>query len=208
MVLEILVIVLLLLILNELILKNSKRINEFNRKFVHISVGSFIAFWPFLISWQDIRVISLAFVVVVILSRKWNIFKGIHSVVRPTIGEVMFAAAVGGLTYLTNDKWIYLIAILQMSLADGVAAMIGTNFGKKNSYRVFGQIKSIIGSLGFFVSSFVLLIIYGLLSAVQLPAYLIINFSLFLTLIENVGIFGLDNLLVPIFTVWFLKLVA
>ncbi len=208
MVLEILVIVLLLLILNELILKNSKRINEFNRKFVHISVGSFIAFWPFLISWQDIRVISLAFVVVVILSRKWNIFKGIHSVVRPTIGEVMFAAAVGGLTYLTNDKWIYLIAILQMSLADGVAAMIGTNFGKKNSYRVFGQIKSIIGSLGFFVSSFVLLIIYGFLSAVQLPAYLIINFSLFLTLIENVGIFGLDNLLVPIFTVWFLKLVA
>ena len=208
MVLEILVIVLLLLILNELILKNSNKINEFNRKFVHISVGSFIAFWPFLISWQDIRLISLAFVAVVLVSRRWNIFKGIHTVVRPTMGEVLFAIAVGGLTYLTSNNWIYLVAILQMSLADGLAAMIGTNFGKKNSYRVFGQIKSIIGSLGFFISSFILLIVYGILSAVQLPVYLIINFSLFLTLIENVGIFGLDNLLVPVFTVWFLKLVA
>ncbi len=208
MILEILVIVLLLLILNELILKNTNKITEFNRKFVHISVGSFVAFWPFLISWQSIRLISLAFVAVVLISRKWNIFKGIHTVVRPTMGEVLFAVAVGGLTFITNNQWIYLIAVLQMSLADGLAAMIGTSLGKTNSYKVFGQIKSIIGSLGFFISSFVLLIIYGLLSAAKLPFYLIINFSLFLTLIENVGVYGLDNLLVPLLTVLFLKTVA
>ena len=205
MVLEILVLVFLFLVLNELLIKNSKKINEFNRKFVHITVGSFIGFWPFLISWQDIRLISLAFVLVVIISRKWNIFKGIHSVVRPTIGEVMFALAVGGLTFLTTNKWIYLIAVLQMSLADGIAAMVGTNFGKKNSYKVFGQIKSVVGSFGFFISSLILIIIYTIFTAIKLPIYLILNFSLFLTLIENVGVFGFDNLLVPVLTVLFLK---
>ena len=205
MVLEILVLVFLFLVLNELLIKNSKKINEFNRKFVHITVGSFIGFWPLLISWQDIRLISLAFVLVVIISRKWNIFKGIHSVVRPTIGEVMFALAVGGLTFLTTNKWIYLIAVLQMSLADGIAAMVGTNFGKKNSYKVFGQIKSVVGSFGFFISSLILIIIYTIFTAIKLPIYLILNFSLFLTLIENVGVFGFDNLLVPVLTVLFLK---
>ncbi len=205
MVFVILAIVFMLLLLNELIYKKTKKVNEINRKFIHITVGSFIAFWPFLISWQDIRFISLAFIIVVLISRKWNIFKGIHSVVRPTFGEILFAIAVGAITLITSNKWIYLVAILQMSLADGMAAIIGTIFGKNNSYNIFGQIKSIVGSLGFFVSSFLIFFIYSLSVVVKLPLYLMFNLALFLTFIENTGVYGLDNLLVPVLTVIFLK---
>lgn len=205
MVFAILAIVFCLLLLNELIFKRTKKVNEFNRKFIHVTVGSFIAVWPFLISWQDIRIISLAFIIIVLISRRWNLFKGIHSVVRLTFGEILFAIAVGGITLLTTNKWIYLVAILQMSLADGMAAVIGTSYGKNNSYKVFGQIKSIIGSAGFFLFSFLILVTYSLLTAIRLPIYLVFNLALFLTFIENTGVYGLDNLLVPVLTVIFLK---
>ena len=39
--------------------------DEFSRKFVHITVGSFVAFWPFYLSWGQIMFLSLAFLVVI-----------------------------------------------------------------------------------------------------------------------------------------------
>src|SRR5665647_846660 len=84
---------------------------EFVRKFVHISVGSFVAFWPLFLEWNEIRMLSLAFVAVVALSLKLKVFKSIHTVERPTWGEVMFALSVGLITLITNDPLIYLSLI-------------------------------------------------------------------------------------------------
>ncbi len=43
--------------------------SEFSRKFVHITVGSFVAFWPFYLSWGQIRLLSLGFLIVVGISK-------------------------------------------------------------------------------------------------------------------------------------------
>ncbi|MEJ0072596.1 MAG: hypothetical protein WDN27_00660 [Candidatus Saccharibacteria bacterium] len=56
---------------------------------------------------------------------------------RPTYGEIFFALIVGLLTFITSAKAIYAAAILQMSLADGFAAIIGSRFGRDNKYHVF-----------------------------------------------------------------------
>ncbi len=207
MIVLILLAIFVLLIINEFWWKHTNKISETNRKFVHITVGSLVAFWPFLISWQDIRYLSLAFIIVIIVSKYFNIFEAIHSVERPTIGEVFFAVAVGLTTYITNNKWIYLIAILQMSLADGLAAILGVKFGLKNRYKVFGQYKSLIGSLSFLTCAFLLLILYSsVVSGISI--ILLFNLALFLTAIENIGVFGIDNLLIPILTVVFLRLIG
>lgn len=173
--------------------------NEFGRKFVHITVGSFVAFWPFFLSWNEIRFLSVAFLAVVIVSDRFKIFRAIHSVQRPTFGEICFAVVVGLLTFITHHKGIYAAALLQMSLADGLAAIVGTRYGRENKYYLFGHAKSVAGTLAFIVTSLAILTGYSLVSVKGLSAAGIVFGALFAALVENIAVFGLDNLLVPLF---------
>jgi phytol kinase len=176
-----------------------KRIShsEFSRKFVHITIGSFVAFWPFFLSWNEIRLLSLGFLVVIGLSKYFHVFRAIHSVQRPTLGELYFALAVGLLTFVTQNEWIYMAALLQMSLADGFAAVMGVRFGRQ-SYLMFSHRKTMVGSLTFFVVSLGILIVYGQLADVHLSPVFIAGAAALAALIENFGVAGLDNLLVPL----------
>jgi phytol kinase len=171
---------------------------EIGRKFVHITVGTFVAFWPFFMDWEDIRILSLAFFVVVLLSMQLGIFRAINSVLRPTYGEIFFALSVGLLTVVTVSKSIYAVAILQMALADGFAAIVGTYYGRENKYHLFGRTKSIVGSLTFFVISLALLTGYALLSNAGLAWQYVVIAAAGATLVENIAALGFDNLFVPI----------
>ncbi len=106
-------VVFLLLLIGELWWRKQRLNNEFTRKFVHITVGTFVAFWPFFLSWQEIRLLSVAFLVVVGLSKYLRVFRAIHTVQRPTWGELFFALAVGAITFITHDKWIYATALFR-----------------------------------------------------------------------------------------------
>ena len=178
-----LLIVFVILVLNELYWRSKKRHSELSRKFIHIVVGSFVAFWPFYLPWSDIQIISLAFIVVVLISRKINLFKSIHSVGRTTWGELYFGISVGLVSVMSSNKWVYMVAILQMSLADGLAA--------------------VIGSLTFYIISFILTVVYLIFSKGQSqPATVLIVLPLISTVLENISVGGLDNLTVPfIYTV-------
>lgn len=191
-------IILVILLANEWWWRKHEVHNEVSRKFVHVTVGSFVAAWPFFLSWQEIRLLSMAFVASVLISRYLGLFKAIHSVQRPTWGEVFFAMAVGLVTLITSDSWIYAIALLQMSLADGLAAIIGSHFGGRYRYSVFGSAKTVLGTLTFFVVS--LAIMVGLREHVPASLSLasLASLSLAAGLIENLGIKGSDNLFVPI----------
>jgi len=171
---------------------------EFSRKFIHITVGSFVAFWPFFLSWNQIRLLGVAFLVVVAVSKYLGFFKAIHSVQRPTWGEVFFALAVGAVTFVTHDKYIYMAALLQMSLADGMAAVVGVRYGRSQTYKVLGHIKSLAGSATFYVISVCILIAYMHFAGHYIPAPKLVGLSLVATVLENFGVAGLDNLLVPV----------
>ena len=173
--------------------------NEFGRKFVHMTVGSFVAFWPFFMTWHQIRLLSIAFLVVVIVSDRLKIFKAIHSVQRPTFGEICFAAVVGLLTFVTHSKGIYAAALLQMSLADGLAAVFGTRYGRDNKYVVLGHIKSVVGTAAFLVVSLALLVGYGWYSDAGISVAVALVGAGAAAIIENLAPLGLDNLLVPLF---------
>lgn len=171
---------------------------EVGRKFVHISVGTFVAFWPFFLSWEQIRFLSLAFFVVVLASMHFGLFRAINSVLRPTYGEIFFALSVGLLTIITQSKGIYMVAILQMALADGFAAIVGSRFGRDNKYHLFGRSKSLVGSLTFFVISLALFAGYSAFSSIGLAWPYVLVGALGATIIENIAALGFDNLLVPL----------
>jgi phytol kinase len=192
------VIVFVLLSLNEVWWRRHTVHSELSRKFVHVTVGSFVAFWPYFLSWHEILFLSAAFLLVVALSRYLQIFQAIHSVQRPTWGEVLFAIAVGASTLITHDKAIYAAALLQMSVADGMAAVIGTRYGNRQKYLVFGYAKSVLGTLTFFIVSLLILIGFSHYAHADLGVEWIVGIAAIACAIENLAIRGLDNLLVPL----------
>jgi phytol kinase len=180
---------------------------ELSRKFIHLTVGSFVAFWPYYLSLTDIKLLSIAFVVVVALSKQFHIFQAERSVQRPTWGEVWFALSVGVLAFLIpHHPHIFTVALLEMSLADGLAAVIGTYWGNAHRYTVFGSAKSLLGTLTFLVVSCFIMLGYahwtpGISLLPLLPVALI------MTILENLASWGLDNAVVPLFTAGALLLI-
>ena len=181
---------------------------EFSRKFLHITIGTFVAFWPFFLSWGQIELLSIAFLLVAGVSKYLNLFQAIRSVQRPTWGELFFALAVGAIALVTHDKWIYLAAILQMSLADGFAAVVGVHYGRSNRYRVLGHDKSVAGTLTFLLISLVILVGYGWLAPGVGFSAGFIGITVLATLGENIGVRGVDNLLVPLVVALLLKTIS
>jgi phytol kinase len=195
--------VLLILVGSEIWWRRHITHGEFSRKFVHITVGSFTAFWPFFLTWDQIRLLSIAFLVVVGVSKYLKLFKVIHSVQRPTMGELYFALAVGALTLITHDKWIYMASLLQMSLADGFAAVMGVRYGRQ-SYLVFSHRKSVVGTLTFFVTAFAILFAYTYVAGVHLKTAFMFETAALAAFIENLAVAGLDNLAVPVIVAFLL----
>lgn len=175
----------------------SRTHGEISRKAVHISVGTFVALWPFYLSWRQIELLSLAFVTGVLVSRWLNLFRAIHSVQRPTWGEVFFGAAVGLVAVTTHNPAIYAVSLLHMSLADGLAAIVGVKFGAPWAYRVFGARKTLPGTMTFFAVSLAILVVYCLHVPVAFGWWVIMA-TVGATVIENLAVRGLDNLLIPI----------
>jgi dolichol kinase len=191
-------IVLSLLVISEAWWRTRKPHDELSRKFIHITVGCFAAFWPYFLSWKQIIFLSAAFVFSVAVSQYFGIFKAIHAVERPTWGEICFAAAVGMLALVTKVPAVYTVALLHMGLADGIAALVGTAYGRGNKYKVFGHVKSVAGSLAFFAISTVLLIGYATTAPEPISAVALVGLAVGATALENFAIRGLDNLLVPV----------
>ncbi len=201
------VVVFALLLIGEYFSRHRKKQHsEISRKFVHITVGSFVALWPLFLSWNQIILMSAAFLAAVIISHKFHIFSAIHTVQRPTWGEMFFAAVVGLLALITHDGWIFAAAILHMSLADGFAAIVGMRYGKKQyRYTVFGHIKSVFGSMTFAGISILILVGYIIGSGHELPLLALLGITTIATVLENISVRGLDNLTVPLFVAFVLE---
>ncbi len=189
----------------ELISRKKKLSGEATRKVVHIVVGSFIAFWPFFMPMRSVQLLSLALFIVVALSKFTNFFQSIHTVTRFTLGELFFPIGIGLTALLADSKWIFLAAVLHTSLADGVAGLVGVYLDKnKGRYKIFGQSKTMAGSVAFMISSVLIIgciIFYSSAGFGGLDWPVIIWLPILATLIESLSPFGTDNLFVPLIVV-------
>jgi phytol kinase len=180
-------------------LARAKQIHaELTRKLVHITIGTFVAFWPFFLSWNEIEFLSLAFLIVVSISIKFDVFRSIHAVKRNAMGELLFAVVIGLLAYSITSPWVFAAAMLNLSLADGFAAIVGLGWGEGNSYKVFGHTKSIAGTLAFFVTSLIIMIVYSVFSHLGPSILTIILLPAVAAAVENVSVQGMDNIVIPL----------
>jgi dolichol kinase len=191
-------VVLALLLVSEYMWRAKHYRSEITRKFAHITIGTFVAFWPFFLSWHAILWLSLAFLIVVSASKLLVIFPSIHNVKRKTRGEVLFAVGVGLIALITREPWVFTVSILHLSLADGLAAMIGTEYGKRGRYSIFGHTKSVLGTLTFYIVSVLIVGGFVLLHGPHNLWPVVIWLPPLVTLVENAGVLGTDNVLVPL----------
>ncbi len=174
---------------------------EVTRKFVHITVGSFVAFWPFFIPEWMIYFICLGFIAVVMASRLLGWFKSIHAVDRKTWGDILFPIGIASTLIVANNKWVFAIAMLHLALADGFAALVGEKWGQKTIYKIHGYKKTIVGNGAFFATSALIMgvAIFGLdIGFSQLGLAGLFWIPLTATALETVAVRGLDNLIVPV----------
>lgn len=195
-------VVFVLLLLAEVLRRRKYIQGEVARKFVHITVGSFVATWMFFMPMYEIRLVCAAFLVVVLIDRKLRIFKSVHSVKRKTIGDIMFPLGIVLTTFVADSSWIFAVAILHLSLGDGFAAIFGQHFQPRFAYALLGQKKSFVGSGVFFAMSVILTAAFLYLAPVTVFASalpLLIVLPLATTLLESLSLFGIDNVTVPVF---------
>src|SRR5581483_2132280 len=153
-----------LLLVSDILAKHKLLRGEYHRKFFHITAGSFIAFWPWLISWKNIQLLSVLLLIVMLLGRWRNLWKYNGFVHRVTYGDIFLALAILASSLLTHNKIFFAVAILEVALADGLAAVTGISIGKHWEYKMFGYKKTIIGSMIFWIAS-VEILTAGLLAA-------------------------------------------
>jgi len=197
--LQTMVVIFAIVVLAEFLWRTKLLESEYSRKLVHILVGTFAATWAFFLNDQEIYFLTAAMFLVVLGSRFIGIFASIHSVKRKTWGELFFPLGIAAAAALTNSPWIFLAAVLHVSLADALAALIGRKYVKKYGYKIFNQQKTLVGTLIFFISSLVILLTVMVLGSdlsVYFMAVLIV--PVFASLAENIGAYGSDDLLVPI----------
>lgn len=141
----------LVLVLSELAWRKKLIHGEIARKGVHIITGVVVAFSPLFIGVDLLRLLALLMLIGVIVSRRLNLFRAVHDQRSYGSGEVFFALGILITTLITQTDWIIIVTLLHMSLADGLAAVIGMKYGRGLlQYKIFGQTKSIIGTLTFY----------------------------------------------------------
>jgi len=190
----------LILVLSEFLWRKARVRGEFARKFVHIIAGSFIAFLPFWVSYGWIIVLAAGFIFANLVNRYTEVFHAIHAITRKSWGDLLFGISILLMAVWGPNKWLFTGAILQVALADGLAAVIGTHYSKKR-YKVFDHYKSVIGTLAYFAASFAIMVFIvklGALTSVLSNIELFLVASVFLTLLENVSGYGLDNISLPL----------
>ena len=182
---------------------------EYQRKFVHILTAGFVAFWPWLISWHAIEALGIAMLVLVLANHMHEQLHFSADLRKKSVGGITLALVITAAALMTHNKIFFAIAILNTALADGLAAVFGTRYGKNWEYKVFGYPKTVIGTMTFWLVSLLILGV-GLLFAytnISAQNYLLLLLFLppVLAAIENLAVDGVDNIAVPVAVILALK---
>ena len=181
---------------------------EFSRKAVHILLGCItLSFpWVFREPWA-VLVLGILALAALLSIRLMKVLKNslgsvLYSVSRDSLGEIYFPISVVVLFFLSHgNKVFYAIPILMLTFADSTAALIGSSYGRKNLAVEKEDIKSLEGTVVFFIVAFISTLVPILLftSIGRAEALLLsLIMGILAALIEVVSYNGNDNLLVPL----------
>lgn len=183
---------------------------EATRKFVHLTGGVVSLSFAYLFkSHWSIMGLCVAFVTLMVVTKKFSLLPSVHGVKRKSSGDLLHPIAIYLTFSVTNYMErpdFYLISIMVLSVSDALAAIIGVSYGFK-VFRVEEEKKSIEGSFIFLLSTF-LIVHLGLLLLThtgRLESVLIaLLISVLVTCFEAISLGGADNIIIPFGTLFIL----
>lgn len=185
---------------------------EITRKIAHVlgSLSSLSFLLLFNSHWY-VLIIGVAFFLLLFISKLKGIYSSIDSIERKSIGSYLLAVSIYNIfliSELAEDKLYFVLPLLILGISDPMAGLVGTSFKKARQIKILSMIfqKTYIGSITFFISTFVLTFIFDFKDENIL--FVGFYFAFPLTLIEIISNRGLDNLTVPLFAsflIWTIK---
>lgn len=174
--------------------------SEDARKIMHIFGGLLAAFWPLYLSWNAVQFLIVVAIFAIAAMRLTGLVRSLFAVRRHSMGDILAPLTIGVLAFFEPPVVLFVLVVLHMALADGMAAVIGTRYGKTSTYKVLGYQKSVVGTLTCFLFSW--LIVFGVYTVGHFggsvsPSALILIPAAVAT-VENIGVFGVDNMLIAI----------
>jgi phytol kinase len=170
---------------------------ETARKTAHVAAGLIASVLPWTMSLKEIAVVAVAFMPLLLISRRLSLLRSIHAAERTTLGELYFPAGVLFASLAVPAAIDFSFGVLVMTLADAAAGVVGERLGTHN-YRLPVAHKTLEGTAAFFIVSIILSLAvlaiggasWGFVSAVGIAAAL--------TLTESLLGWGLDNAALPV----------
>jgi len=188
---------------------------EVTRKIVHAGTGVLTLLFPELLT-HKFYVLALcgSFLILLLLSKKYNFLKSINAVPRTTHGSILYPIVVSicFIAFQYSGKLVlFYIPILTLAFSDPLAAFIGKKwpFGR---YKILGHTKTASGSAAFFFSAVlisVLCLVFMEDAPLKTAFYLALVVAFVTTIAEGVSFKGFDNLTIPmgaLATLWLIFL--
>jgi len=179
--------------------KFNKNSNEIIRKIVHIGIGPLIPIAQFLKIDQNSALIFTGIVsLMVFINYTYKLLPTIEDVERKSYGTLFYCLSLFTLIYLFWDKDPYALisGFFIMTFGDGLAGLIGKSFNS-NSWIFFKQKKSLLGTLTMFLTSLIVVCSLGYTQQNNF-SFNYFTIALFATALEQLSVYGIDNLIVPI----------
>ena len=198
-----------LLLFSNYLLNLQKLSPDNNRRLVHLIAGILMSASPLIFS-NTIQPIFLAIIFIIINTATINndSFKGIHSQERLSYGTILFPISYLLLILFFWDYTEYLIiSLLILAICDPLAAQSGQLATNQNKFIIWNDNKTIIGTIAFFFSSFIIVYTFGNIFFNNSNIYLL-GLALFTafgtTISEITSSKGSDNLSIPFVSILFM----
>ncbi|KAB2809884.1 diacylglycerol/polyprenol kinase family protein [Phaeocystidibacter luteus] len=178
---------------------------EITRKISHIGTGILVLLFPLVLkSHWDVLILCSSFLVLLLLSFKYEFLKGINNVDRKTFGSVLYPVGVY-ITFCVYEELQFLsafyIPVLILAISDPLAALVGRKTGW-NPYRIFRDGKSVGGTIAFLISAFAIAALSfsleGMWKELDSPLILCAAIAVTTTVAEAASAYGSDNLSIPV----------
>ena len=179
---------------------------EKNRRLVHATVGLIMSFSTIIFSSKFSPLsLAIAFVFFNIIAFKSKVLSGIHSQKRKSYGTIYFPLSYLIVSYLFWEKnQFVMLSLLILAISDPLAAQIGSRKSSIWKFKVWYDYKTVNGTIAFFTSSILILVIgnifileYKLIDSI---IFILIT-AIFATISEITSKKGTDNLSIPIISI-------
>lgn len=189
--------------------KAGKLSAELARKLVHMSLGSSI----FVTSLSSNKTWTAALISIslgaVVIAKESGLFESFRKVGRSTNGDMFYLIGALAALVLAGSQAAFGIAILVLTFADAMAALVGKAVGN-HKVHVLGEAKSLEGSLAFAVVTAVIASLFVVVGPELVKGnYLLIAvLPAVLTPLEALSPKGIDNLTLPVVAVLAVNLLS